>query len=372
MAENPRAPPPGGLHGRLAAAGLLPPVRLTLAVARNCNLRCQHCYVESSEDGSPEPQGGAIRRVLAEFADLGGRAVVLTGGEPLTRPDWLDLLAFACGESRFEEVRLQTNATLVDRAAADAIASLGCSRLIVQVSVEGGAADTHDSIRGPGVFARAARGVEALAAAGLASRVAVAFTEMRHNVEELPSLLEWLEGMGVRRLTSASVMPHGRAVTAPGVSPPEPSQYRQLLERYRADEPFRRRCRDWAEVAALRWLEGRSHPAGSVCTLVRNPYVSTDGRLYPCPLLHERDFAVDGALARPLAEVLAEGVGPWARLQRISRERAEAIPDCAACPGRAHCGGGCMGRAWAAHRSFLQPEDRCALRQEVYRWVDAP
>ena len=146
----------GELHGRLAAAGLLPPVRLTLAVARNCNLRCRHCYVQSSEGGSPEPQGDAIRRVLNEFADLGGRAVVLTGGEPLTRPDWLDLVAFACRENRFEEVRLQTNATLVDRGAAEALASLGCSRLLVQVSMEGGAAETHDRIRGPGVFARRA------------------------------------------------------------------------------------------------------------------------------------------------------------------------------------------------------------------------
>ncbi len=372
MAESPRTPPAGGLHGRLAAAGLLPPVRLTLAVARNCNLRCEHCYVESSEAGSPEPGGDAIRRVLAEFADLGGRRVVLTGGEPLTRPDWLDLLAFACRETRFEEVRLQTNATLVDRGAAEAIGSLRCSRLLVQVSLEGGAAESHDRIRGPGVFARAARGIEALAAAGLSSRIAVAFTEMRHNVEELPAVLGWLEGMGIRRLASASVMPHGRAETAPGVSPPEPSQYRRLLDRYRTDETFRSRCRDWAEVAALRWFEGRSHPAGSVCTLARNPYVSTDGRLYPCPLLHDRDFAVEGAFSRPLTDALEEGVGPWTRLQRISRDRAEAITACAGCPGRAHCGGGCMGRAWAAHRDFHAPEDRCALRREVYRRAAGP
>jgi len=105
-----------------------------------------------------------------------------------------------------------------------------------------------------------------------------------------------------------------------------------------------------------------------VCTLVRNPYVSTDGRLYPCPLLHERDFAVDGAFSRPLADALAEGLDPWARLQQLSRDRAAQIPSCSGCPGRAHCGGGCMGRAWSAHRDFLAPEDRCSLRREVYRW----
>ncbi|MBE0618286.1 MAG: radical SAM protein, partial [Proteobacteria bacterium] len=312
----------------LRRAGLRPPRRLTVAVECACNLRCGHCYVEGGTPGGSSPSLGAVQRLFSEFVEVGGRELCLTGGEPLVRPDWLELVAFACSLPRCERVILQTNGTLLGPAEARGLASLRCPRLVVQISLEGATAEAHELVRGVGSFAAASRGLAALVEAGLAAQTAVAFTEMRHNVDQLPALFEWLEGLGVGRVTSASVTPHGRAAGSRHIVAPEPRQYRELLSRYRHDAAFRRRCRERGEVAALKWWEGRGYPGGSACSLLQDPYLSTDGRLYPCPLLHAPEFAAEGAWEVPFAALLAEMAEPWGELQRSSEARTGALPDC--------------------------------------------
>ncbi|MBI5014372.1 MAG: radical SAM protein [Deltaproteobacteria bacterium] len=350
----------------LRRAGLRPPRRLTAAVECACNLSCDHCYVEGGTSAGASPPLDAVRRLLSEFAEVGGSEFCLTGGEPLLRPDWLEVVAFAGSLPGCEQVTLQTNATLLGPAEARGLAALRCPQLVVQVSLEGATAEAHDLVRGPGRFAAASRGLAALAEAGLAGQTAVAFTEMRHNLDQLPALFEWLERLGVGRVTSASVTPHGRASGSPRILPPEPHQYRELLMRYRDDAAFRRRCCERGQVTALQWWKGREFAGGSVCSLLQNPYLSTDGRLYPCPLLHAPEFAAEAAWDVPLATLLAQTAERWGELQRRSETRPEALTACRSCPGRGHCGGGCMGRAHMAEGTLLACEDRCGLRKAVY------
>ncbi len=63
------------------------PYRLHLETTNHCNLRCQHCYPESSS-AEPHHPLQKIDRVLDEAARLGVSKITLTGGEVLTRPDW--------------------------------------------------------------------------------------------------------------------------------------------------------------------------------------------------------------------------------------------------------------------------------------------
>jgi hypothetical protein len=58
----------------------------------------------------------------------------------------------------------------------------------------------------------------------------------------------------------------------------------------------------------------------------------------------------------------------WAHIKRISQRRSTELAACQECPGKAHCAGGCMGRAYAAHGDPMTVEDRCQLRKAVYGW----
>jgi MoaA/NifB/PqqE/SkfB family radical SAM enzyme len=82
-------------------------------------------------------------------------------------------------------------------------------------------------------------------------------------------------------------------------------------------------------------------------------------------------LAAKDVFHRPLYEVLFEALSLWAELPDLNRRRSVELEACKNCPGKLHCAGGCMGRAYATTGDFMNVEDRCALRKSVYSW-EAP
>jgi MoaA/NifB/PqqE/SkfB family radical SAM enzyme len=154
---------------------------------------------------------------------------ILQRGEPLTHPDWFEILGFSCRQSGLKRVRLQTNATLLTETEVRALCSISFEGLSVQVSLEGATAPTHDRVRGSGNFERAFRGLKLLAEGGLGKQTLVAFTEMEHNFRELPLLLEMVDMLGIGRLVSGTLVQAGRAAQTDQLAPPTPSHGEKLI-----------------------------------------------------------------------------------------------------------------------------------------------
>jgi radical SAM protein with 4Fe4S-binding SPASM domain len=204
---------------------------------------------------------------------------------------------------------------------------------------------------------------------GLAARLSIFFTEMRHNFGEIPELLYLVDSLGISSVTTGSLVSCGRASESSLVAPPGPDQYRGLLERHAGDARFRKLYRSIGNVAALEWQAGEA-VRQDCCTFIENPYLTPSGRLYPCLLCHTNEYSVSGVFEKGLAAALVEGAPLWASLLRISRRRSEEIAECRDCPGRQCCAGGCMGRAWASCGKLLAADDRCAVRRAIYQRND--
>jgi len=350
----------------LRRAGLLPPRSLTVCVTRACNLACEHCWVESPGEAAPvTPE--ALGEVVEDFCALGGRELCLTGGEPLTHPRWAELLGAACGETRLSAVRIQTNGTLCGAETVRVFQALDPGRFRLQVSLEGATGPVHDRVRGEGAFRRVREGLERLAAAGLAGRTTVAFTEMRHNLAELPAVLEWADRLGLAAVTSSSVVRCGRAGAHDRLEAPSPEQYRQLLDRYHTDARFCSLADRLGQITALAWLRGLDRNRSEGCTFVASPYLTPAGTLYPCVLLHCDAYAGREAFARGLLACIREAIPRWREAMHVSLRRLAELPECRGCACHSWCAGGCMGRAWAARGDLLRAEDRCDLRRVVQR-----
>jgi len=99
-----------------------------------CNLACTHCYASAKAGPAPdELTTEEAITFLDDLADYGVPAVLLSGGEPLVRPDVLELIAH--GISRGLRFTLSTNGTLIDKQTAVAIAAAGVT--YVGVSIDG-------------------------------------------------------------------------------------------------------------------------------------------------------------------------------------------------------------------------------------------
>ncbi len=146
-----------------------PPVSLSLNLTRRCNLKCWMCEqhrhqsrgssVLSWYDPARELPLAVWRNLLKQVAYFRPR-LYLTGGEPLLYPHLPELILEA--KKRGLLVHLQTNGTLLDRAAQELVAA---AVEMVTVSLDG-PPEIHDRIRGQrGAFRRTREGIAALLAA---------------------------------------------------------------------------------------------------------------------------------------------------------------------------------------------------------------
>lgn len=176
-----------------------PPETLVWDITFRCNLKCTHCYnAEKYGYGQPDYGRGFTNLSLAECRDVVNWAreaglihIHLLGGEPLSRPDLPEIIRYATQEGL--AVTLTSNGTLVTEKLANRLIDSGLEQ--ISISLDGGTAETNDSIRGSGTFARIIHGLTTLQSVRTARgidpiEVGISFTLTRPNLMELPEALE--------------------------------------------------------------------------------------------------------------------------------------------------------------------------------------
>jgi heme d1 biosynthesis radical SAM protein NirJ len=159
---------------------------------RRCNLTCKHCYSISADKDFPGEL--SLQEVFGVMDDLKRFRVpvlILSGGEPLLRPDIFDISRRA-KEMGFY-VGLSSNGTLIDESNIDQIASIGYD--YVGVSLDG-IQSTHDKFRRmAGAFDKSMHGIRLCKQRGI--KVGIRFTLTQDNAHDLPALLQLMEDEGL-------------------------------------------------------------------------------------------------------------------------------------------------------------------------------
>ena len=155
------------------------PERVTVDLTYACNLRCVHCSATClAQPEGEELMTGELRVLWQDLAEAGTQTLTLTGGELLTRPDWLEVAAEAA--RRFRLI-LYSNATLFTEADAKALAALRPYQ--VEVTVYGATEATYEAVsRVSGSFQAFRQGLRRLEEAGVC--VAPKFLMLKENEHE--------------------------------------------------------------------------------------------------------------------------------------------------------------------------------------------
>ena len=126
-------------------------------LTRRCNLRCRHCYTTSADVNFPgELSTDQAKGVMRDLKEFGIPALILSGGEPMSRPDFFELAEYAKSLD-FRYLALSTNGTKIDPDAANRIAALNFN--YVGISLDG-IGKMNDWFRGvDGAFNEALAGV---------------------------------------------------------------------------------------------------------------------------------------------------------------------------------------------------------------------
>lgn len=161
-------------------------------LVRRCNLTCKHCYAISADRDFPGELGtDEVMTVMQDLRAFGVPALILSGGEPLLRPDIFEISRQAKALGFY--TALSSNGTLIDENNIADIATVGYD--YVGISIDG-LRETHDAFRRrKGAFDDALRGIRLCRDAGI--RVGLRMTLTRDNAHELADVLALMDDEGV-------------------------------------------------------------------------------------------------------------------------------------------------------------------------------
>lgn len=159
----------------------------------DCNLSCSYCLARSTPRSPRLEMGLAmVEQLIDEAVELGFDCVYFTGGEPLLLDAIYEMLAYA---STRLPTTLLTNAMLARGKRLERLCSVASPNLIVQVSLDGGQAETHDAYRGNGSWGKTVEGIRSLLEKGF--RVRVSTTETPANQSSLAEICAFHQALGI-------------------------------------------------------------------------------------------------------------------------------------------------------------------------------
>jgi MoaA/NifB/PqqE/SkfB family radical SAM enzyme len=238
---------------------------LDIELTRQCNLRCDYCFVGWSRDWTSMMPLDVAHQIIEEGAGL-FPVLHFTGGEPFAYRGLFELIEAGLALD-YGEVLINTNGTLLNEKNVGRLAELG-PRIHVSVSLDG-PEPIHDPVRGAGRFRQAARGIDLLLAAGVRVTVMSVVTPavLGCLATFVPELFRAHPGIVGVTLFPVGVGPEGTQKPGVKLQPLTPSQLREL-----------------ALVVVLLYRTG--HNVGVAAYPIINPLLSAFGyprsRLYQC------------------------------------------------------------------------------------------
>jgi radical SAM protein with 4Fe4S-binding SPASM domain len=322
------------LHGRRY------PLVGSLELTERCNLACLHCFIKqpagSRAARARELTTAQVRGVLDQVADAGCLFLLLTGGEPLLRPDFAEIYRHV--RQRGIIPTLFTNGTLLTPRLADVLAD--APPRLLEITLYGATRETYERVtQVPGSYARCRRGIELALDRRLPLYLkAVLLTTNRHELAQMSALAEEL---GVEFRYDGTMWPRldgGRQPFAYRLSPEE-------MLALDLEDPERQRA--WEEVA--RGENGRFARAGRVYNCgagFRSFHINSAGRLSMCLMARRPAYDL-------LTMTFQEG---WARLGALRKLNRQLHTPCETCTAGNLCGQ-CVGWSQAVHGDNETPVD---------------
>lgn len=322
-------------------------------VTQACDLACLHCRARAQSLRHPRELNTFTARLLLRQLGEFPRPplVVLTGGDPMKRPDLVELVRY--GARRDLEMALTPSATpLVTRGALVGLAQAGLKR--VALSLDGVDAATHDRFRGvPESFARTLEIVEGVHAAGLSLQINT--TLYPANFPQLDRLAQLAADLGAVLWSVFFLVPVGRAADQPRLTAEQYEQAFALLATHARRQPYLLKTTEAPHFRRFVVERDGQLGAGGLAPLAVNDgkgvlFVSHTGLVYPSGFLP----LVCGVFPD---ESLVD-VYQHSPILRELRNPNALRGKCRVCSYRALCGGS-RARAFAVTGDHLAAEPDC-------------
>lgn len=337
-----------------------------------CNLACVHCRASAQITSEPdELTTEKVFDLIDQLAEFSQPIFVISGGEPLMRPDIFDIAAY--GTQRGLRVAVSPNGTLITPQVVRQLKEAGVRR--ISVSIDGSTAAYHDMIRGvPDAFDAAMEGLALCREGELGFQLNTVV--MRQTRDDLPAVRDLAVRIGAEAWHVFMLVPTGRGKIDDVVSPQE---YEEILyEIYgmtrNSPIPIRVTCGPhFMRVVAQNRRKDRERPnlvrprtRGHPGRLDRTTrgclagdgycFVSYRGDVTPCGYF---PVVAGNVCQKSFKEIYLDS-----SLFRSLRDFGQYEGKCGACEFLRMCGG-CRARAYSLTGNYLAEEPYCVYQPRV-------
>lgn len=329
------------------------PLLVLWEITRACELACLHCRAEAQPCAAPgELDASEALGVLGDIQALGAPLVVLTGGDPLLRPDAVSLVR----DGTLLGLRMTMTPSVTPRLTDEALASLkeaGLARMAL--SLDSPDAATHDGFRGvPGTFARTLDRARKARELGLSIQINTTVTS--RTFPRLAAMLPLLEDLDIDLWSVFFLVPVGRGTLGEMLDAEETERAFQVIHDIARQASFpvkateaphyRRYALQRPEAAGRPPMAGVNDGKGVL-------FIDHRGEVFPSGFL---PVSAGNVRETPLPEIYRES-----ELFRSLRDPDRLGGKCGRCEFRKVCGGS-RARAFATTGDWLAEEPGCAYQ----------
>jgi len=341
------------------------PLVLIWEVTQACDLTCEHCRADAQPRRHPDELTTAEgKELLDQVADFDERQlVVLSGGDPMKRPDLVDLVDYGTDQGLVMSLTPSGTENL-DREAIEGLADAGLKR--IALSLDGPDAESHDAFRGEsGSFESTMRAAEAAGKVGIPLQINTTVCE--RTVDDLPAIRDRVADLGAVLWSVFFLVPVGRGAVLEEISPERAERVMAWLADVAEEAPFGLKTTEAPHYRRVRQQRvpdtgDRDGPSGGnrrsgIVAGDGFAFVSHTGEVYPSGFLPESAGTAPG---EDVVDVYRNS-----DLFESLRDRDQLHGKCGACPYRVVCGGS-RSRAYAATGDPLASDPLCSYVPEGY------
>lgn len=314
-----------------------------------CNMYCDHCYRDAGCKAEEELSTAEAKTLLEQIARAGFKIMIFSGGEPLMRPDIVELVAYAA--SLGLRPVFGTNGTLITLEMAQKLKAAGAMGM--GISLDSMDREKHNKFRKfPGAWEGAVQGMRNCRAAGLPFQIHT--TVMEWNNHELEDLTDFAVAEGAVAHHFFFLVPTGRAKTIEAESlraeAYEDTLTRIMKKQQEVEIELKPTCApQFLRIAAQMGLKTRFRRgclAGTAYCII-----SPRGKVQPCAYLN---MELGDVRQTPFDEI-------WKNSEVLNKLRTlEYSGGCGSCEYNRACGG-CRARAAYYHEGDYMAEEPWCL-----------
>ena len=324
---------------------LTAPLTINWAINNTCNFNCRHCY--SRVDTSDELDTATLKAAMEKVAKAGVMALNFGGGEPLLRPDLLDVAHFA--SSLGMAVSMNSNGYLIDAERAAVLKKAGFSK--VGISIDSHLPQVHDDFRGmPGSHEKAVAALRCLRQAGIKTSISTVICTFNHT--HIDELIDFALLHQASQLNFHNFKCSGLGLANKDELDLKPEEWKEFYRRaLKAKQSIKALdiSLDDPIIASLGLADDKKPVKGSVCGKL-SLNIKSNGDITPC-----------GFIPMVIGNIVTDDPKQVWRDSPVLDKMRNKKPTgkCAGCDSYADCIGGCSARALALTGDINSPDPHC-------------